>query len=79
MEKDYRWSSGPTTAGMPAAAGLTMNRHGSNRRSAWTRGLWTTNGAQDPPAAVGPTEKLHQLTNLLTNPLTSWDYRSNPF
>jgi hypothetical protein len=37
------------------SAGRTMNRHGSNRRNVWTRGLWTTNGAQDPPAGAGPT------------------------
>ena len=35
-------------------AGPTMNRHGSTRRSGWTRGLWTTHGIPDPPWRVEP-------------------------
>jgi hypothetical protein len=34
------------------SSGPTMNRHGSTRRSGWTRGLWTTNGIPDPPWRV---------------------------
>ena len=40
---------------MTRSAGPTMIRHGSIRRSGWTRGLWTTNRYPDPPWRVEPT------------------------
>ncbi len=39
---------GPPMVLRTRPAGPTMNRHGSNRCSGRTRGLWTTNGTQDP-------------------------------